>query len=251
MIYLFLNQNNQIMKKKIFVILFAAVLAAGFTACTPDETNTTAKTKTITFENVTLNNLGLNNNDSVSGSIVSGDAAVTVTWEKSYGYNICSGFVVSNQTDTTNAGYTNPYSCVAQSGADGSSNYAVFNSSSDSVKFNSPVDLKSVMLCNNAYAYVSMQHGDAYAKKFESGDFFKVILTMYGEKNDSIGSQDFYLANFLNGNSTIVNTWTKLDLSTFANVSYIKFSFESSDTGDYGINTPTYFCLDNIEYTND
>lgn len=222
-----------------------ALMALTFVAC---EDNDDPTMMTVGFEDVTLNTAGLAQNDSVSGSIKSGDLAVTCTWATSWGYTMPSGFAVSNQTDTTNAGYMNPYSSIAQSGAKGSSTYAVYNSSADSIKFDTPVNMEDVMLCNNAYAYVSMLKGDLFAKKFEAGDYFKLILTLYGDDNISLGSEDFYLADFRDGNSLIIKEWTKLDLSTFKGVSYIKFNFESTDTGDYGMNTPSYFCIDNISY---
>ena len=43
------------------------------------------------------------------------------------------------------------YSCIAGAGANGSANYAVYNKSSDSIKFNAPVDLDYVMLFNHSY----------------------------------------------------------------------------------------------------
>ncbi len=231
------------MKKLLFA--FMALMAIAFVACEDDDNN--SKT-TVDFEDVTLNSNGLNVNDSISGSITSGDLAVTCTWTSSAWGTFGSGFFVSNQTDTANAGSTNAFSCVAQSGVNSSSNYAVFYSSTDSIKFSSPVDMESVMLCNNAYAYVSMKNGDSFAKKFEAGDYFYVTLTLYNESNTSLGTKDFYLGDFRDGKSTIVSDWTELDLSTFSGVSYIKFSFSSSDTGSWGINTPQYFCIDNISY---
>lgn len=230
------------MKKLVFALL--AVTALAFVACDEEDGDTVI---TVDFEDVTLNSDGLNFNDSTSGSIASGDLTVSCTW--SWGY--CYGFVISNQTDTTDADYTNAYSCIAQSGAGNSDNYAVFCAYyGDSIKFNSPVDMKSVELCNTAYAYDCLKNGNAYSTAFstESSDYFYVTLTLYNESGSSIGSEDFYLADFTDGNSTIVTDWSKLDLSTYTDVAYIKFSFTSTDMGDWGINTPTYFCIDNIAY---
>lgn len=233
------------MKKLIFGLM--AIVALTFVACDDSDDPSTL---TVDFEDVTLNSAGLNVNDTVSGSIISGDASFTCTWTTSiYGTYGC-GFTISNQTDTANAGMYNAFSCIAQSGANSSSSYAVFNSSTDSIKFNSPVDMESVMLCNNAYAYISMLNGDDFGRAFctDSSDYFYVTLTLYNETNTFLGSDDFYLADFRDGKSTIVKDWEKMDLSGFNDVSYIKFSFSSSDTGDYGINTPQYFCIDNISY---
>lgn len=231
------------MKK--LILGLAALIALTFVACDESEDPTLF---TIDFEDVALNDAGLNQNDSISGSMVSGEASFTTTWTTSEWGSFNSGFTISNQSDTITGDYTNAFSCFAGTGAEGSSNYAVYYSSNDSIKFNSPVDMESVMLCNNTYAALSMTNGDWSAKKFEDGDYFKLILSIYDESHTLLGDAEFYLADFRDGASLIVNEWTALDLSTFEDVSYIKFSFESTDNGDWGINTPTYFCIDNIKY---
>ncbi len=222
------------MKK--LILGLAALIALTFVACEEDDD---AKLFTVDFEDVTLNDAGLAHNDSISGSISSGDVTLTTTWTSSDWGTFNSGFVVSNQTDTTNAGYMNPYSCIAEKGANGSATYAVFYSAADSILFNSPVNLESVMLCNNAYAYMSMLNGDYFTQAYTDGDYFKVVLDFYNNSGASQGSTSFSLAS----NSSLINEWTELDLSTFKGISYIKFSFESSQTG-----TPLYFCIDDIKY---
>ena len=102
---------------------------------------------------------------------------------------------------------------------------------------------------NAAYAYISMLNGDAYAKKFDENDY--LLLKIIGRTADDkeTGHVDFYLAK----DGKIVNEWTKVDLTPLGAVDHIDFSMDSSDKGVYGINTPTYFCIDNMksEYTND
>jgi hypothetical protein len=43
-----------------------------------------------------------------------------------------------------------------------------------------------------------------------------------------------------------VNTWEWLDLKSLGVVAALNFSMESTDMGDWGINTPAYFCLDDF-----
>lgn len=234
------------MKKLILGV--ATLMAVCFTSC-EDSDNDNVYTET--FDNITLVN-GLAQNDSTSGSIEADDLAITCAWSTSEWGTYGSGFSVSDHSDVTTAGYTNPYSCIAGSGAAASSNFAVCYGGSDSIKFNTPVDMESVMLCNNTYAYLSMLNGDAFAKKFNSDDedYFRLTLYIYGEANALLGTKDFYLADFRDDAAYIVNEWTKLDLDGFNDVSFITFSYESTDTSSYGgYNTPTYFCIDNIEYT--
>jgi hypothetical protein len=232
------------MKKLILGVV--ALMALTFVACDDNDDPTMM---TVGFEDAA----GLAQNDSTSGSIESDALAVTCTWSSSDWGTFGSGFSVSNHKDKTTTGYTNPYSCIAGSGAIASSNFATFNSSSDSVKFDSPVDMESVMLCNNTYAYLSMLNGDSFAKKFggtdgTDEDYFKLTVSLYDTDGTMLGDEDFYLADFRGDADYIVNEWTKLDLSTYKSVSYLKFSFESTDLSDWGLNTPSYFCLDNVAY---
>jgi hypothetical protein len=60
------------------------------------------------------------------------------------------------------------------------------------------------------------------------------------------GKVEFYLADFRNGKSLIVKDWTYVDLSSLKLVDRIKCTLTSSDNGDYGMNTPGYFCIDNF-----
>ena len=76
-------------------------------------------------------------------------------------------------------------------------------------------------------------------------------MTITGKDVDGIITDDieFYLADFRfddNSQDYIIDTWTAVDLSILGQVKTIEFSVSSSDTGDYGINTPTYFAIDGI-----
>ena len=102
---------------------------------------------------------------------------------------------------------------------------------------------QSAYVTNTSYVYYTLLNGDAYSKKFDNTDWFK--LTFYGRIDDKIvSSTDFYLAN--DGN--IVDTWQKVDLSSLGRVDEIMIQLSSSDTGQWGMNTPAYFCIDRITY---
>jgi len=47
-------------------------------------------------------------------------------------------------------------------------------------------------------------------------------------------------------NDYLVKTWEWLNLTSLGAVKELHFGMESSDVGDWGINTPTYFCMDNF-----
>ena len=104
------------------------------------------------------------------------------------------------------------------------------------------------MLTNNTYAALAIKNGYGLATKFSTGSYYKVTITGISTGGTSTGSVDFYLADFRNGKSFICKDWTKVDLSSLGTVTKLIFTFTSTDTGTYGINTPAYVCVDNIVY---
>jgi hypothetical protein len=104
---------------------------------------------------------------------------------------------------------------------------------------------------NNApWSYYSIKNGDSFARKFEQGDYFKLIAKGFAEDGiTETGSTEFYLADYRSVNPTqwkLHETWQWMDLSALGEVSYIQFTMDSSDRGDWGINTSTLFCMDKL-----
>ncbi|MBR5720774.1 MAG: DUF4465 domain-containing protein, partial [Bacteroidales bacterium] len=59
----------------------------------------------------------------------------------------------------------------------------------------------------------------------------------------------FYLADFRfddNSQDYLVDNWRWVDLASLGEVTGIRMFLESSDAGAYGMNTPSYFCIDNM-----
>ena len=170
-----------------------------------------------------------------------------------------SGWSISSMRDTTTPGFMNQYSAITGGGFGSSQNYAVsFSSSGNQIKLDSAYQgrtLAGMYITNSTYAYLSMLDGDAFAKKFggetgEDPDFF--LLTIKGFINGAMttDSIDFYLADFRfedNSQDYIVDAWTFVDLSPLGAVDSLSFSLTSSDVGDFGMNTPAYFCMDKVE----
>ena len=61
------------------------------------------------------------------------------------------------------------------------------------------------------------------------------------------GSATFYLAD-LRGSSPpgVLAGWSWFDLSSLGTVDRIEFSFDGSDKGTFGLNTPAYFAMDDL-----
>ena len=55
-----------------------------------------------------------------------------------------------------------------------------------------------------------------------------------------------------NGSLTQVTNWEKFDLSALGTIASLYFTIESTDIGNWGMNTAAYFCMDKLtvkEYT--
>ncbi len=170
---------------------------------------------------------------------------------------------ISAQTDTLTPGFMNDLSAIAGTGADGTSTYAVSaafgptqiklagDNASDGTTF------KGMYVTNNTYAALSMEQGDAFAKKFggETGDdedFF--LLTIQKYLDGELGSEvvQFFLADFRSADNTqdyIIKDWAFVDLTSLGEADSLSFSLSSSDNGQFGMNTPAYFCVDQISFS--
>lgn len=97
----------------------------------------------------------------------------------------------------------------------------------------------------NSYAYYSLEYGDSFARAFTDGDEF--TLTIHGVSSDETEKTiDVSLASYRNGDLTINRGWKYVDLTGLGTVNEIYFTMSSTDTGDYGMNTPAYFCIDKL-----
>jgi len=197
-----------------------------------------------------------------SGGFTSGD----VWFTNQYTSSSWSGWAYSNTTDTTTPGYTNQFSAITGGGVDGSSNYGVayissWNGDHAQLYFginsgNYEQTVLGAYITNTTYAYLSMKDGDQFAKKFGGDDgtdpdWFK--LTIYGLDSDykrmDNNYVEFYLADYRFDDSSkdyIVDDWTWVDLRSLGPVYGLEFDLSSSDTGQYGMNTPAYFAMDNL-----
>jgi len=209
------------------------------------------------FEDLTVPATGYWNGSDGSGAFVSGGLRFNNVSNPDWG--TWAGFGYSNVKDSTTPGWSNQYAAAPGSGVDGSSNYGVgyvdaFGGVNPTVQLPIGSVPKGLYVSNTTYAYLSMRDGDAFAKKFggatgNDADWFK--LTATGKVLDQVtGTADFYLADFRfadNSKDYIVNDWRWFDLSSLGNAASIEFSLSSSDSGDWGMNTPSYFVVDNVQ----
>jgi len=178
------------------------------------------------------------------------------------------GFVYSNMTDTTTAGYANQFSVCTGGGVNGSSNYGLSCNALDweggtyepignIVSLTGAAEgytVSGAYFTNSTYAYLTMRDGDGFTDKFggasgDNPDWFKLSITGIDTNDEYTGTVDFYLADFRftdNSQDYIVDNWRWVDLTSLGSIAGLEFVVMSSDVGDYGMNTPSYFAIDNL-----
>lgn len=180
------------------------------------------------------------------------------------------GIAVSNKIDNvTPGGHKNQFNSAAGGDITGIGNYGVvFEAASggfgnvENVGFvngdypeGKPIS--GMYVCPNTYLTNSVLNGDGFGKKFGGADgndkdWYKLIVTGYDKELNETGSVEMYIADYRFENNTqdyLLTDWTWLDLTPLGDkVKSVKFKLTSSDVGAYGMNTPAYFCLDNVNY---
>ena len=164
-----------------------------------------------------------------------------------------TGFALSAEQDTMTPGFLNQYSCIVGAGAEESLTYAVaYAPSTISLKVLDPenVFMETLTVSNSTYAYLSMRDGDSFAKKFggitgNDPDYFLLTIKAY-LKGDFVDSMEVYLADYRFDDGSqdyILDSWMTIDVP---HCDSMTFSLTSSDNGQFGMNTPAYFTIDNI-----
>ncbi|MFP4433248.1 MAG: DUF4465 domain-containing protein [Phycisphaerae bacterium] len=203
------------------------------------------------FDDLTLEEDSYWNGSDNSGGFTSGDASYNnmftpewSTWE---------GWSYSNMTDNTTPGHGNQYSAFT-GGAHTGSNYGIAYAGSCMVSLESEQIVQSAYLTNTTYTGLSMRDGDSFAKRFggdtgDDPDWLKVTATGRDGEGNVTGTKDIYLADYRYSNNSkdyIVDTWRPVNFGTLGKVKSIEFSMSSSDTGEWGMNTPSYFAMDSL-----
>jgi hypothetical protein len=161
-----------------------------------------------------------------------------------------AGFAYTNSTDVTTG---NSAASICGKAKVGTMYLAAYASSYTParLKINNTTNysINGCWISNSVYAYNSMTTADyAPATPFSKvGDYYKVVATGYSSDGTTkVGSTSIYLAKYASATDIPSKDWQWFDLTPLAGCTYVQFDVESSDTGDYGVNTSTNFCLDGI-----
>jgi hypothetical protein len=183
-------------------------------------------------------------------------------YDTGFGYKFLSqGFVYSNKTDSFTSGFQNQFSTKAGTGFDGSLTYLVAFGAYNKLKLTPAAQGKYVYgfyVTNSTFAYNTMRDGDAFSKKFggvngTDSDWFKITIRGYYNGVYTPDSVEVYLADFRSpqkSKDSILKHWKWVNLLPLGIVDSVDFTLSSSDVGQFGMNTPTYFCMDNLMIKN-
>lgn len=204
-------------------------------------------------EVATFEDLGLTADQSWDGSdesamFTSGGYTFINNYVDWGGYGSWDGFGYSSMTSTNYSQLSDQFNCCVGHGVNNSSTfgvgyYSTYMGTEPTVITNdaSAFVATGCYVTNASYAYTSMKEGDSYAKKFDETDWFLLTATGYME-GETTATADFYLAK----DGKIVDDWCYFDLSDLGTVDEIHFTLNSSDCGQWGMNTPAYFCIDDF-----
>ncbi len=210
------------------------------------------------FDDLSLASESFYNGSDGAGGFSSGGAQFNNTFtDFGGGFTGWAGWSYSNVTDTSTPGFTNQYSAITGGGDNGSANFGVaFATSPGDAMIVLPPSMspESILVTNTTYAYLDMLSGSSFSKMFggDSGDdpdFFLLTITGLDTQGLSVGSVDFYLADYRfedNGLDVLVDSWTEVDLTSLDGAVQLSFGLDSSDVGAFGMNTPAYFAIDNL-----
>ncbi len=200
-------------------------------------------------------------------TFMSASATFPNYYDTSWGGYWSGGWAYSNVQDSTTGSSANLYGSRPAIGYNGSAQYAVGQQNSwihlDTNARGKLVD--GFYATNSTYAALVIENGNNFSRKFgdttgtgHTGpqgsypDYF--LLSVYGWYNGIkiTDSVNFYLADYRGADSLdyIVEDWQWVDLKPLGNVDSLQFTLRSSDAGSFGINTPTFFCIDNFTTAN-
>ena len=248
--------------KKYLVLLIAIFFFCGLSV---------AKAEIADFEALPFDpNFSYWNGSDDTGGFIDGNAYFV---NNNYG-GWWDGFAYSKMTDTNTPGSPNQYSAYTGEGVNGSSTYVVSCNALDwqnqtydiipnRVTFSDTIEgysVSGVYVTNATYAALAMLNGEDPARKFGDDpntpeteesypDWFKLSIVGIRADNSKTDVIEFYLADYRFSDDSqdyIVDEWTWIDLRDLGDVSALEFSVSSSDIGDWGINTPSYFCMDDL-----
>lgn len=220
------------------------------------QTFTAAAQTVSTFDNLSLATDTFWHSTIPSDLFTSGNVTFPSMYDTAWMY-WSGGWGYSNQTDTALAPSSPAHMFVAKAGSGYQSvnygvgqNYAVARLTGAALGG----QVNGVWITNSAYAFNSMTYGDGFAKQFggptgNDTDWFKITIRNYYGGVLTGNNVEFYLADYRFSNNAqdyIVDDWQWIDLTSLGNTDSLLFELSSTDNNSFGMNTPGFFCIDDL-----
>jgi hypothetical protein len=197
----------------------------------------------------------------------SGVAKFRYDWTiASWGNYWSGGSAYTNKTDTINmynGSYYNTYSNITGLAYSGS-NYVTLQDQAIITFSNTSTAVSGFYITNTTWAWKTIKKGDSFSRKFgdttgtgsgtsipqgEYPDWFKVSVVGYQDGNAKTDTVHYYLADYRAAGTTndyVIKNWQFVNCSALGEVDSIQFVMKSSDSGQWGMNTPAFFSIDNL-----
>lgn len=151
------------------------------------------------------------------------------------------GIAISNYIDADIANHADPDHQLSVPKSNGSTNFAVVFCTAY-LKLNEAKVIKNMDVTPTTYTLGVIKNGNAYAKALTEPDSYLEVIVKGFNKGKATATVRFDLA--LDG--TFLEEWKTIDMSKLQAVDSIAFEMEGSDIGDWGLNSPQYFAIDNV-----
>lgn len=171
-------------------------------------------------------------------------------------YNYWGGFALSKvyDRDAANGKYENQYAVYNTEAASGDNfllyYYDSYSDPCDVVFVKQSALLHSVKLNLTTYVYASITDEaiNDFARKFEDGDYLKVVFSALDKLEKHTGeSVECYVVDYRDGKRFVADNWNEFSLGFTAD--RVRITIETSDVGEYGANTPLYIAIDDLVYS--
>lgn len=250
------------MKKTVLICLAAIACAANAETITMDlATAIDAAGNVVTYDDNDVMDSLYSTNDLFAPFFYTNDGVFFVSHlpsGESWDGTSWEGFALSKKNTAT--GNLMALECTAKGGLKGEgtpfllgyySEYFTNNSadypSSNIVLFNDTYCPTEVSICQSSNTLKAITEGMGVARAFTDKDALALIITgIDSDFREITPSVIYYLAVDGKYNSA----WEKVNLSAIGNCSGLSFRMTSTDTGTWGINTPTYFAMDGLIISN-
>ena len=224
----------------------------------------------VSFEYQKLNDLGFwagEENENVSDPWENGSKVYACEYHESYakmnttfGVTYWSGYAISNRTekgftmgDFTPTGMPDQFNNVTGKAHTGNC-FCVVQPYGETIDLGAKaakegIELKGFWYTNSSYAVNAIVNGDGMSTVqggFTKDDWFKCIVTGTKADNSTV-TVEIMLAK----DGDYVKDWRFADLSSMGKIKSLSFSFAGTKTNAYGLTTPAYICIDDIELPNE